>query len=56
MFIAYIGPDEVIVTTVEREPETLKIWFTEGGRDLENYDREIYADEAVGFTSRISTC
>ncbi len=55
MFIAYIGVDEVIVTTVEREPEMVKVWFTRGGRDLDKYDRKIYGEdyEAISFSSHI---
>ena len=55
MFIVYIGSDnEIIVTTPEREPEMLKEFFEEGGRDLEEYDREIEKiGSAVVFSSDI---
>lgn len=51
MFITYSDEEghEVLVTTPEREPEMLKLYFTEGGRDIETYDREISDDVAVQF-------
>jgi len=54
MFIAYITNDEVIVCAPETEPETLKLYFEEGGRNLEDYDREISYDEAVAITSTLT--
>lgn len=49
MFIIYINNQEVIVCTPETESETLKIWFEEGGRDVDDYDRRISNEEAVAI-------
>ena len=54
MFIVYLGNDEVIVTTEKKEKKTIKIWFKDGDRDLEEYDREEVSDPAVELCSRIS--
>jgi hypothetical protein len=48
--IAYTGDDEVIVTSLDREHETIQSYFTEGGRKLDEYDREEVTDEAVSIT------
>jgi len=53
-YIIYFGNDEVIVTTPENEAQTIKEWFIEGGRDLEDYDRELRYDEAVTITTRLA--
>jgi hypothetical protein len=42
--ITYTGFEEVLVTTSEQEPEMMREYFTEGGRELEDYDREVYED------------
>lgn len=47
MLIVYRDDHEVIVTTEDKEKEVLKVWFAEGGRDPEEYDRSEVADEAV---------
>ncbi len=49
MFIIYTNNDEVIVCTSETEPKTLKLWFEEGGRDVNDYDRRTSNEEAVGI-------
>jgi len=38
---------EVLVTTNEMESETIRMYFTEGGRDLEDYDRTEHADPCI---------
>ena len=40
-FVAYVGTDEIIVTTPKKEVECVREYFTEGGRSLDDYDREI---------------
>ena len=52
MLIVYRGDHEVIVTTDADEQETLKVWFTEGSRDPEDYDRSEIADEATVINFR----
>lgn len=54
MFITHTTNDEVIVCTPETEPETLKLYFEEGCRIVEEYDREIHNDEAVVITSTLT--
>ena len=54
MLITYRGDDEVIVTTDELEKAMLKEWFIEGGRDTNDYDREVCNDEAVTITARLN--
>jgi len=53
MLVFYVGCDEVIVCFPETEQQTIKEYFTDGGRDLENYDREEQCD-SVSFNSRIT--
>lgn len=53
--IVYTSLNEVIVTTSQREHETIDIWFTRAGRDITLYDREEILDEAVCITSYMST-
>jgi hypothetical protein len=55
MFIIYSDDEghEVLVTTPEKEPEMLKLYFTEGGRDVENYDREVSDDVAVQHLAKL---
>ena len=53
MMITFSSPDEVIVTTKENEPETVKAYFTEGGRNIQDYDREETDDLAIAITSRL---
>lgn len=50
-FITYSnGGDEVIICTPQTEKETIKLYFTEGGRDIEDYDREEIPDGAISTT------
>ena len=45
-YIVYSSQHEVIITTPKKEKKIIKLYFIEGKRDLENYDREeIYSDE-----------
>jgi len=56
MFIVYAGDDEIIVTTANRESKMLKLWFEEGGRNREDYDRSEILDEAVELQVCIKVC
>ena len=47
-FIVYSSDDEVIITTPEGEPQTLTEYFDKGGRDKDDYDREVI-DTSCGF-------
>lgn len=38
--IVYSGNGQILICTSESEPELVKLWFTEGGRDLDEFDRE----------------
>jgi len=49
-FIVYQGEDEQLITTPEAEAAMLPIYFIEGGRKLEDYDREEYTSEAIQVT------
>lgn len=51
MFIVYASNDEVLVTTAELEEQMIREWFEEGGRSLDDYDREVHADAAVAVTA-----
>ena len=52
-FIVYEGRDEIIVTTPEDEAEMIRIYFTEGGRKGDDYDRREVVDIAVSIFPRI---
>jgi hypothetical protein len=51
-FITYDNGEEILVTTAETEPEAIRLYFTEGGRDLDDYDREVRNTEAICITFR----
>ena len=53
MFIIYECDDEVLVTTPENEPALLEVWFKEGGRNVEEYDRSISNEVAVQVNARL---
>lgn len=38
---------EIIVTTSEMEAETIRQFFTESDRDLEDYERSIHGDPCI---------
>jgi hypothetical protein len=52
MQVVYSCYEEVIVCTPEQEQEMLKVYFTNGGRDLEDYDRKV-TQEPVQILSRM---
>lgn len=47
MLVVYEGLDEVLVTTLDKESRLIDLYFTQGGRDLEGYDRYISDDDGV---------
>ncbi len=53
MFVVYSNDEEVLVTTKRRECKFIKESFTEGGRDLEDYDREEVSGSGVGVGSKL---
>ena len=55
--IIYEGNDEIIVTTAEKEADCIREWFTEGGRNIDEYDRrpfEYLPGVRVSFVSCIN--
>ena len=55
MLVSYASSTEFIVTTSDQEQEMIRIWFEEGGRDLEDYDRREHGtDEAVSVNARVT--
>lgn len=52
MIVVYMSDGEMIVTTSKMEVATVKEYFTDGGRDLNDYDREVYK-EAFAITPRL---
>jgi len=51
-FIVYSSNDEVIVCLPNDEDATIKLYFTDGGRDIEEYDRNETYDLSVQIESR----
>jgi len=52
-FIVYHNSEEAIVTTKKNEAETIRLFFVEGGRDLEDYCRDEQEDIAVRLISKM---
>ncbi len=44
MIITYTGHDEILVATIEQEHKLINDFFTEGGRELDDYDRAEFKD------------
>ena len=55
MFIVYTSESEALITTKDKEAETVRLWFTEGGRLLADYDRDCLDVEAVQIVSKVSS-
>jgi hypothetical protein len=53
-FITYTSDEEIIVTTPKTEKETIKSFFSDGGRDLDNYDRNEHQDFDIRISSKMS--
>ena len=54
MLIIYSSSDEVLVCTPDSEPRLLTLWFEEGGRNLEDFDREVQKDGIAEIASRLT--
>jgi hypothetical protein len=53
-FVVYIGSDEVLIGVKKEEKGLIKEWFGEnGGRCLDDYDREVVNDSAVKITAKL---
>lgn len=53
MYIAYVGEDDCIVCKVEDEAEAIRVYFTEGGREIMDYDRKEINESAVCLSADI---
>ncbi len=55
-FITYVGKNEVIVTTIEDEAETIRVGFGDGRRNLDDYERTAYHTDqcAIWVSSKVS--
>jgi len=53
MFIVYTSDDEVIVTTKDNDKNTIKEYFDEGGRNIDDYDRDEIKDGAVAISPKM---
>ena len=52
MLVIYSSREEVLVTTIEREKDMLDLYFTNGGRSLDDYDRDEM--ETVQILSKVA--
>ena len=52
MMVTYTSDDEVLVCEVAHEKTMILEYFTEGGRDLDEYDREVVSG-TVQITPRM---
>lgn len=56
--ITYFNDTEVIVVSEEDEQAMLKEYFVDGGRDVEDYDRDTTAPEkpfvVINFLAKVS--
>jgi hypothetical protein len=53
-FVVFKGLNEVIVTVPAEEKRVVKEYFTDGGRGLEEYDREEWDGEvAIEYVPRV---
>ena len=53
MLISYSKDSEVIVTILEKEHEVIQLYFIDGGRSLDEYDREEHDDGYFEINSRL---
>jgi hypothetical protein len=54
MFVTYSNGEEVIITTKDSEGEMLHVWFTHGGRNADEYDREEFEESDAAVRVRSS--
>lgn len=53
--VTYESDNEVLVTTLENEQELIRAYFTEGDRDLNEYDREVGNFVNVNYRVHVSS-
>ncbi len=53
MFVVFKSPNEAIITTKKKEAETIELFFINGGRNLEDYDRETIKECALSVESSV---
>jgi hypothetical protein len=53
IFIVYSSDDEVIITTPDDEPKTIVDYFDNGGREKDDYDREVVNSSALNIRNRL---
>lgn len=53
MLIVYASDDEMLICTPDSEPQMLLEYFEQGGRDLEDFDREVRRDGVINITPRL---
>ncbi len=52
MLVIYEGYHEVLVCEMSKEAQLIQEYFTEGGRDLEEYDRST-SNDILAITSNL---
>lgn len=55
-FVTYASSNEIIVTTISREHKMLELYFKEGGRYVDDYNRTEYppSEVAIEILSRLT--
>jgi len=52
-YVIYQGDDETIICTKKNEKEVIKTWFTDCGRDVDEFDRTTSSENAIAVSSDI---
>lgn len=52
-YITYTTTDEVIITLPSQEKKMIKLYFTEGGRDIMDYDRDEINEFAISIAAHV---
>lgn len=52
-FIVFTNEFEMIVTTPTKRKETIKEYFTLGGRDVDEYEERVVDESAVHITTAV---
>lgn len=52
-YIVYTSSQEVIICIPHYETDTIKEYFTDGGRNIEDYDREEVMDTSICISSKL---
>ena len=47
--IVYSSHDEILIGTTETEAQLIKEYFEEGGRSLDDYDRDVAEESTVAI-------